>query len=147
MIRQGLFKDIKGMMPLMKEAHDKSLWSDVPVDDKILRHTLQVVVNSREHCCFVTEIDGKIEGVMIGLTNQMYFSKKKEAVDLFVYTSDKAMGTGHLLMRRYISWAKKQAGVVKICMGTNSGIDQDKSKRLYELMGAKHIGDLFMIER
>lgn len=147
MIRKGKFSDINQIIEVCKEAALKSVSNHVPIHDDVLKKSLQIIIHSPEHCCFVTEIDGKIEGVMLGVSNPLWYSKKKTANDLFVYTTEKGKGSGAYLMRRFISWAKKQPGVEEIMLGTNSGIDQDRTKALYERMGAKKIGDSFYIER
>lgn len=147
MIRTGKFKDINGMIRVCHLAHEESVSMHVPIDEAELRKTLQVIVNSREHCCFVTEIDGQIEGLMLGVSNPLWYSRKKQAADLFLYTTEKGRGTGHLLMRRYISWAKRQPGVKEIMIGINSGIDYERTIELYKRMGATQIGAMFYIER
>lgn len=146
-IRTGKFADINGIIRVCHLAHKNSISSHIPIDDKELRKSLQIIVNSREHCCFVTEVDGSIEGVMLGVSNPLWYSRKRQASDLFLYTTEKGKGTGQFLMRRFISWAKKQPGVREIMLGTNSGIDFERTRKLYERMGAKKIGDAFYIER
>lgn len=147
MIRQGRFSDIKGIIKVFEEAHDKSVSFHVPINIKELTKSLQIIINSREHCCFVTEIDGQIEGVMLGVSNPMWYTRMRQATDLFLYTTDKGKGTGAWLMRRFISWAKRQPGVKEIMVGVSSGIDYERTIELYKRMGAKQVGAMFYIER
>lgn len=147
MIRKAKFSDIKEIIRICKEAHEKSISFHVPIDDKEATRSLQIVINSRDHCCFVTEIDGNIEGVMIGVSNPLWYSRKKQAADLLLYVTEKGKGTGTFLMRRYISWAKKQPGVKEIMIGTVSGIEYERTCKLYERMGAEKIGAIYYIEK
>jgi hypothetical protein len=49
-------------------------------------------------------------------------------------------------MRRFISWSKENRGVKEIMLGINSGIgDKDRTRTLYERMGAVRIGDSFVL--
>ena len=146
MIRKAEFKDISEIMRVAKEAHERSLSSFVPIDPKILRNNLQVCILSAEHFVVVVELKGKIEGVLIGVTHQLWYSKKKQAADLLFYVTEEGIGWGAKLMRRFISWAKENPGVKEIMLGTTSGIgDTERIKKLYERMGAVRIGDTFVI--
>ena len=146
MIRKAEFKDVSGIMEVSKDAHQKSLSNSVPIDSKILRNNLQVCILSAEHFVLVVELDKKIEGVFIGVTHQLWYSKKKQATDLFFYVTDKGTGWGAKMMRRFISWSKENPGVKEIMLGISSGIgDPDRTRKLYERMGAVKIGDNFIL--
>ena len=146
MIRKAEFKDVSGIMQVAKNAHQKSLSSSVPLDAKTLRNNWQVCVLSAEHFVLVVELDGNIEGAFIGVTHQLWYSRKKQATDLFFYVTDKGTGWGAKMMRRFISWAKENRGVSEIMLGIGSGIgDPDRTRKLYERMGAIKIGDNFIL--
>jgi len=142
-IRKATYKDIKGLVDLCKEAHSKSVNEQLPVDNKTLIKSLQVIVLSREHCCYVTEVDGRIVGAIIGVTHQSWFSKKKQASDLFFYTSERGRGSGPFLFRRFVTWVRKESGAKQIILSTDSGIDSERTSELYTRMGCKKIGDVF----
>ncbi len=146
MIRKAENKDISGIMELVKEAHSSSISRFVKLDPKTVRTNVQVCILSAEHFVVVAELDGKIEGAMIGVTHQLWYSKKKQATDLFFYVTEEGIGVGANLMRRFISWAKDNPGVKEIMLGTTSGIgDVERTKKLYERMGAMRIGDTFVL--
>ena len=146
MIRKAEFKDVSGIMEVAKDAHEKSLSSSVAIDPKTLRNNLQVCILSAEHFVLVVELEGEIEGVFIGVTHQLWYSKKKQATDLFFYVTEKGTGWGAKMMRRFISWAKESPGVKEIMLGISSGIgDTDRARKLYERMGAVKIGDNFIL--
>ena len=148
MIRKAEFKDVSGIMQVAKDAHQKSLSSSVPLDAKTLRNNIQVCVLSAEHFVLVVELEGEIEGLFIGVTHQLWYSKKKQATDLFFYVTEKGTGWGAKMMRRFISWAKENPGVEEIMLGISSGIgDADRTRKLYERMGAVKIGDNFILSQ
>jgi len=131
---------------VVKEAHTKSISNNVPLDPKTLRTNIQICVLSAEHFVVVVELDGEIEGALIGVTHQLWYSRKKQAADLFFYVTEKGRGWGAKLMRRFISWSKENRGVKEIMLGINSGIgDKDRTRTLYERMGAVRIGDSFVL--
>ena len=146
MIRKAENKDISGIMELVKEAHSSSISRFVKLDPKTVRTNVQVCILSAEHFVVVAELDGKIEGAMIGVTHQLWYSRKKQATDLFFYVTEEGIGVGANLMRRFISWAKDNPGVKEIMLGTTSGIgDVERTKKLHERMGAMRIGDTFVL--
>ena len=148
MIRKAEFKDVSGIMEVAKDAHEKSLSNSVAIDPKTLRNNLQVCILSAEHFILVVELEGEIEGVFIGVTHQLWYSRKKQATDLFFYVTEKGTGWGAKMMRRFISWAKESPGVKEIMLGISSGIgDTDRTRKLYERMGAVKIGDNFILSQ
>ena len=135
-------------MEVAKDAHEKSLSNSVAIDPKTLRNNLQVCILSAEHFVLVVELEGEIEGLFIGVTHQLWYSKKKQATDLFFYVTEKGTGWGAKMMRRFISWAKENPGVEEIMLGISSGIgDADRTRKLYERMGAVKIGDNFILSQ
>ena len=148
MIRKAEFKDVSGIMEVAKDAHEKSLSNSVAIDPKTLRNNLQVCILSAEHFVLVVELEGEIEGLFIGVTHQLWYSKKKQATDLFFYVTEKGTGWGAKMMRRFISLAKENPGVEEIMLGISSGIgDADRTRKLYERMGAVKIGDNFILSQ
>ena len=146
MIRKAENKDVSGIMELVKEAHTHSIYRFVKLDPKTLRTNIQVCVLSAEHFVVVVELEGKIEGVMIGVTHQLWYSRKKQATDLFFYVTENGIGWGAKLMRRFIGWAKENPGVKEIMLGITSGIGEaERTKKLYERIGAVRIGDTFVL--
>ena len=148
MIRIAKNSDIKQIIGVCQEAHQLSLSKDVPLDEKILRKNIQVCVLSAEHLVNVVDIDGTIEGVFIGVTHKLWYSRKKQAVDLFFYVTDKGRGWGTIMLRAYIRWARLNNGVAEIILGVTSGIgDMDRTRKLYERMGAIKMGDSFILPK
>jgi len=148
MIRKAQNKDLSKIVTLSKEGHAESVITTAPLDVKTLRTNLQICILSAEHLVLVVDIEDEIKGIMIGVTHQLWYSRKKQATDLFFYVSPSARGGGWgtKLMRRFISWAKENPGVKEIMLGISSGLDDvDRTKTLYERMGAIRIGENYVI--
>ena len=147
MIRKAVSQDVSQIVDLCKEAHEESKITTAPLDPKTLRTNVQICVLSAEHLVLVVEVDDKIEGLIIGVTHQLWYSRKKQATDLFFYTSQRIRGDGWgtKLMRRFIGWAKDNPGVKEIMLGVSSGIETDRTKTMYERMGAIRIGENYVI--
>ena len=148
MIRAAVNGDIPQIIKVVKEAHKESSSKGVPLDEEIIRKNVQVCILSAEHLVNVVEIVGVIEGVFIGVTNQLWYSRKKQSADLFFYVTPKGKGWGSSLLRRYIQWARVNKGVAEINLGVNSGIgDMDRTKKLYEKLGAVRVGDSYVLPK
>ena len=94
MIRKAVNQDVSKIVDLCKEAHEESKITTAPLDPKTLRTNVQICVLSAEHLVMVVEVDDKIEGMIIGVTHQLWYSRKKQATDLFFYTSKRIRGDG-----------------------------------------------------
>ena len=148
MIRVAKTSDIKQIIKVCKEAHQLSVSKDVPLDDKILWKNLQICILSAEHQVNVVDVAGSVEGVFIGVTHQLWYSRKKQSTDLFFYVTDKGRGWGSSLLRAYIRWARMNKGVAEITLGITSGIgDMNRTRQLYERMGAIKMGDSFILPK
>ena len=148
MIRAAVNSDIPQIIKVVKEAHKESSSKDVPLAEEIIRKNVQVCILSAEHLVNVVEIVGVIEGVFIGVTNQLWYSRKKQSADLFFYVTQKGRGWGSSLLRRYIQWARVNKGVAEINLGVNSGIgDMNRTKKLYEKLGAVQVGDSYVLPK
>jgi len=146
LIRVAKEGDIKRIIEVCKEAHEASISKDVPLDVKTLRKNIQVCILSREHLVLVVVLDDEVEGIFIGVTHQLWYSRRKQATDLILYVTGKGTGWGAKLMRRFIGWSKDNPGVKEVMLGVSSGIgDPDRTRRLYERMGAVKIGDNFIL--
>jgi len=147
MIRIATNGDIKQIANVVKEAHKLSISNSVPLDEKTLEKNLQICILSKEHLVNVVDL-GTIEGVFIGVTHQLWYSRKKQAADLFFYVTEEGKGWGAPLLRRYIQWARVNPGVAEISMGVSSGIgDIERTCKLYERMGAVKTGDNFVLPK
>ena len=147
MIRRAENKDLSKIVELSREGHTESVITTAPLDVKTLRTNLQICILSAEHLVLVVDIEDEIKGIMIGVTHQLWYSRKKQATDLFFYTSKRIRGDGWgaKLMRRFIGWAKDNPGVKEIMLGVSSGIETDRTKTMYERMGAIRIGENYVI--
>lgn len=145
-IRDARFGDIKPLMAFLHEYHEKSEYSGIRIDDKTLERSLQVTVNDRFHQTWLVEVNDRLEGALIVAANQLWFSRKREAVDVFYYVTDKARGAGAALLRKYIAWARSEPTVARIMLGvTSNDVKTDRTERMYELFGAKRVGSIHYI--
>jgi len=91
---------------------------------------------------FVNERDGLLIGAMACGRSEDWFSDIPLTFDYGVFVWPEHRGTfgGFSLMRAYVDWAKSLAPVVNINIGVTSGIDEERTVKLYALLGLKRVG-------
>lgn len=144
-IRPAAFADIKEIVPFLISANAVTATKDVPVDPDTLRNTLQRVINQPGHQCFLSLEKEKITGVLAAVSNPIWFSKKKQVLDLVFYVEPAHAGHGYYLARRYLGWAKKLKGVApgEIYLGVLSGMNLDRTQNFYERLGLTLTGYVY----
>lgn len=144
MIRKATLEDMETLIRLGKKAHEDSpTYRLVPLDETKCR---LLVINSladKDSVILVSERRGRVTGFLIGVAEELFFSRKKYATDLMVY-SDKS-GEAAQLIRRFHSWAK-QRGCVEVIMGTSFGGNLERTEPLYDALGMKRVGSMYAKE-
>ena len=144
-IRPAKFADIKLMVPFLMEANALTVSKNVPIDVPTLTKTLQQVVNTPGNQAFLSFDGETLTGVLAGVSNQIWFSKKKQVVDLVFYVSPEHRGHGFYLARRYLAWAKNVKGAVEVFLGATSGLDTDRTEELYQKLGLDRVGATYRL--
>jgi hypothetical protein len=144
-IRDAKPADINAVVRLCYQALAESFYSEMPMDDRALRRTLMIAIGSPAQFCQVVEIEGELEGVLVGCAEKVWHSTKKQASDLVFYTTPKGRGAGGLLARRFIRWARKQKGVGLIGMSVSfGGPNIKRTGKMLERFGLEYTGGIYL---
>jgi len=92
----------------------------------------------------VAEKDGALIGAIAGMVTDHYFADAKIAYEFGLYVEPAQRGTlaGYRLAKAYIDWATEQ-GADQIDMGITTGIAEERTGKMYERLGLKHVGIIF----
>lgn len=142
MIRKAQIADLPAVWELAGRLHEKSVYRDIPRDLATFAKSMGHCVNSALGFAMVAERNGKITGFCLGLAVQLFFSPKRSASDLVTYSE--SPGDGLRLIRAFKEWAWNVPGVVEVTMAQSSGIDVERTGKLYERAGFERVGELFM---
>ncbi len=145
MIRNAMGADMPQLMALGKRLHGKSPYPDVPIDIQTCGATLGQCINSAFGFAMVAVHDGKITGFMLGAAVPLWFSRKRSATDFITYAE--TPGDGMRMLRTFVRWAWSIDNVVEITLAQSSGIDVERSAKLYERLGLKRVGSLYTAVR
>lgn len=146
--RMAKFGDIPRLIILLRGAHAEFGHEDAPPDDEHIRNTLQRLINQREGFVSLLDFDGELKGVFMGVINRLWYSRKRQAVDIIYYVTEDCRGYGARLLTEFIAWARNQPGVVEINLGIMSGFkESDRVERMFHVMGAHRLGGMWRLLR
>jgi len=140
--------DVDYVIDLGIEMHEESRYSRFKLDIykcKILFY--EIVDNPELYFGWVAEHDGKIQGFMAGYISEFYFGNEKIAQDLSLFVRKDRRGcmAAVNLIKKYEDWARKN-GADEIQLGVSTGINEDRTSKLYEKFGFKASGTIFKKE-
>jgi hypothetical protein len=145
--RLATFNDIPKIVDLWEEAHREFGNESVSFCRDTSRNTLQRVVNQREHAAFLlVGKDKVIYGVLVGLVNQLFYSRGRCAQDLIYYVKPDTRGHGAKLLAAFLAWAHNVKGVVEIQIGITSGAHNvERIEGLLKASGMKKVGGIYTL--
>lgn len=123
-IRPAKFGDILRLRDLARELHAASRYREYPEDEKAFKETCVETIRSGNHCLLVAEVDGSIEGFLIGITDKLYhFTRARYATDIVTYVSEPGRGAFPLLVEAFQEWAWEQRGVEEVWLAATDAVE------------------------
>lgn len=96
---------------------------------------------------FVAEEGARLVGAFIGHVGPHFFGHDYASWDVLTYVDPEYRGrVGVMLIRRYIAMAEAM-GISDIHIGTSTGLSPERTGRLYEHLGFRHIGGGYVMEK
>jgi N-acetylglutamate synthase-like GNAT family acetyltransferase len=147
-VRKAADDDIQGIMELICEFHEESLYAyDFAIEKDTVLKTIGQIIKS--NVAFVSEQAGRITGVVAGAIQSSIFDyREKVAYELFWYVSKpyRTSRTGMSLLKAFEQHCEK-LGVSKIIMKHMENLNALDMNQLYErkkyrLMELEYIKDI-----
>lgn len=147
MIREIQPEDIPNIMPMCVAMHAESEYrndgfSHDKMEDLLDRTQMPNLLG------LVSVHDNEITGMFIGTLTEHFFSHNTITCDLLLYVKPEYRGTrdGYQLIKGYLAWAEEvEADVVK--MGITTGINEEKTRKLYEKLGFCYSGSIYKLRK
>jgi hypothetical protein len=147
-IRDAVPADINRVMELCREALDNAFYRHLPFDEHAVRRVMMYCIGSPAQFCRVVEIDGSLEGILAGTCEKVWHSTKKQASDVVFFTTEKGRGSGGLLARQFIRWARRRPGVQLIGLSVSyGGANVKRTGKMLEKLGLTYVGGIYMENR
>lgn len=141
MIRKATPRDLHAIIDMGYRLVDRTPLAHVKRDRPAIAQTITNCMVSAFGCCFVAQHKGEITGVIVGLAQQFWFSRQRQAVDL-MFVAERP-GDGMRLLRQFVDWAWTVPGVVEVAGAQSSGIDIERTEKLYLRAGFTRVGGVF----
>ncbi len=148
MIRIAKAADIPGAIECGKRLHARSVYARHATDQQAIYSTMAFGVHSNIGRLLVAEHDGAITGVMLLQAMPYWWARAggpRFVTDL-VFGAERP-GDGAQMLRAGIEWAWTVPRVVECTFGISSGITPERTAELYQRLGLRQLGTMWMIER
>lgn len=144
MIRRAQHADIPEIIRLSETMHMESRYRALPYNGAKFAGLLRGLIDTDSGLVVVAEKDGGLIGAIAGMVTDHFFADAKIAYEFGLYVEPAQRGTlaGYRLAKAYIDWATEQ-GADQIDMGITTGIAEERTGKMYERLGLKHVGIIF----
>lgn len=146
MIRPATIADIPRIIELGTILHQTTSYAAQPFNPEKAAAFMAALIGG-EGVVFVAEIDGVVVGGMAGGIVDQWFNDDLIAYDysIFVEPTRRNGIIAARLIRVFEEWARIK-GAKQINMGIGTDVNVAGTSRLYESLGLKHFGPLFVKE-
>lgn len=141
MIRSATIEDFPQWFDLAKRLRDQTPYADIEFDRAMIARLYGRCIASRLGCVLVSTHGGRLTGTIVGVAQELWWSRRKYATDLLFF-SERA-GDGFRLLKSFQDWAWSVPSVEEVTLGQSSGIDVERTEKLYLRAGLKKVGGLF----
>lgn len=102
-------------------------------------------ISEDEYFSDVVLVNGIIEGVLIGMVGEIWWSRELQASDVVFYTTENGRGYGQKLAKRFLKWANAKPEVEMVGMSVSSGGEQaERAGKLLEHNGLHSVGGIYL---
>ena len=105
-IRDGTFDDFILLLPIMHEAHQGSMFKDIPMNEATLQRNYVTAMMFKKGFVKVIEKDGEVLGGMVGVIAENHYGIIC-AQDLFTYSR----GGTDMLITAFRRWARNNGAL------------------------------------
>jgi len=149
--------DIPRICEILTEAHKSTIYANQGhnIDQGRMKSVLISAIQSHmfnpmgEFFAEVCEVDGAVEGFIIGISVPVYLiGEKNQVSDLFWLATDKVNPSEPIkLMKNMIDWAKKKPDVIEVRCGTTPIVQSPKlAGKMLKRLGLKPYGEFYRKE-
>jgi GNAT superfamily N-acetyltransferase len=142
------FNNLGDVIRLGLQMHEEGAYSSVEFDVEMTAHCiLEMVVKSPNGFGLIGYDGDKPVAMLAGGMSNYFFSRKLKAYDhvWFVTPEHRGKRTAVILLKKFLEWAKER-GASEVFMGVTTNIAPEKTGRLLEKLGFKHVGGNYRLD-
>jgi N-acetylglutamate synthase-like GNAT family acetyltransferase len=146
-IRFATPTDIPACLEAGRQMHANTRFAAYDYDAERVARALRKVIDTGQdangsHCFLVAEDnEGRIAGALVGCMQKHFFSELPVAsvIHYAVLPGRRMSGAGLKLLVAFRKWAENR-GAFELSVGTNSGVELEKTDRFLRRLGFRHTG-------
>ncbi len=145
-IRVADIPDIKEIYVLAKELHEQSIYSKIKDDEAKFKLLVAGMMGQKLGIVLViVDDDDKPQGFLLGVTQELFFSRAKMATDIAIYVRPEYRKMAPQMITEFIKWAESKPRMVQITLGISSGVgDSVRIGQFYEHLGFQNTGGIYV---
>lgn len=144
-VRKATLSDVDGILALGMRVKPRTVYATVPVDKVRAHRTCRQCISAPTAFAMVHDDAGKIDAALLGVTEEMWFSSRREAKDI-VFVSENPMASC-ALVEEFKAWSWRDPRVAHCVLAQSSGVNVAGTERWMERMGFERVGGVFMVGR
>ena len=144
--RQGVLSDTDQILVLGRQMHNESAFSSLDWSDTKAANLFSTCVTQDNHCCYVSEKDGVLNGMIAGRVSE-YFVGHDYIVSDFVWFIDQAH-RGSLasirLLKLFIDFGRLW-NVAEVCIGVSTQVLLNRTDKLLKRFDFDNVGGTYKL--
>ena len=132
----------EGVLEIAREMHGRSIYAKMPLEEDRLMAQLAGPYSTKPNYRFRLAVRNTyLYGGFLGVVGRMFFGSGLVANDIgwFVRNSKRGSAAAALLLTDFENWARNE-GAVLCLLGQSTGIDIEKTVKLYSHCGYRTVG-------
>lgn len=139
-------EDALKILDLGKEIHAETRFSHTEYSREAFWKLLNATrtLPDKYFCTYSKNSEGEVTAFFLGIITEEYFSGKLMANDLGMFVKKEHRGSSQFvrLLKEFENWAKNN-NAYKITLYHSTGIDPEKSLKMFPKLGYEHFGYIF----
>ncbi len=145
MIRCATVSDIPKLIELAASFHQKSAYREYELCKREMYKSLSEVQTQKLGFLRVADHGGILTGMLAGAVQSLWFTRDQYASDL-IFVSRRP-GDGAELVKQFTAWAFGFPRVRECTLAVSSGIHAEATGALYEGLGYRYLGPMYILTR
>lgn len=138
-MRRATFSDVPRLAELCAAMHAESRYECFRINPRKIETALNIMIAAP---AAIVLVDGDpAHAMLLGYAAPFWWGDDLESLDMLLYVAPERRGgmSAPKLIRGYVK-AAQEMGVADIKIGTSTGIESERTLRLFERMGFQNMG-------
>jgi len=145
-LRKAKETDIWQLFEMLANAKGVSPYKDIPAKKADMVATIKYAIANKLACCLVVQGKHKIEGIVVGSANPLWYNAAKKNATTIILTADNTKAQA-LLTAGFLDWAWSLPSVSEVTIGTAHAYAYGMHDQVFEEAGLQECATAFTMVR